>query len=81
MQMPPLRLIHSDAVYASGVGRLALRYWRTRPTGEILATLLPGRTEALRVKPDGRVMNWNTRLKVLIERGEDIDSLPREDVP
>jgi len=79
--MPPLQLIHSDAVYASGPGKLSLAYWRTRPTQEIRDSLLPGQSEALRVKPDGRVMNGNTRLKVLIERGEDIDSLPREGVP
>ncbi|MBX9622732.1 MAG: hypothetical protein K2X82_02865 [Gemmataceae bacterium] len=78
---PPLRPIHTDAVYQSGPGKLSLTYWRSRSTADILASLLPGRAEALRVKPDGRVMNGNTRLKVLAERGVDIDQLPREDVP
>jgi hypothetical protein len=32
----------------------------------------------LRVKPDGRIMNGNTRVKVLEERGFDVNSLPRE---
>jgi hypothetical protein len=30
------------------------------------------------VKPDGRMMNGNTRTKVLEERGYDINRLPRE---
>src|SRR5437763_1681903 len=37
-----------------------------------------GSREALRVKPDGRIMNGNTRIKVLEERGFDVDGLPRE---
>jgi hypothetical protein len=78
---PPLQLIHSDAVFAAGPGKLSLNYWRTRTTKEILASLQPGRPESLRAKPDGRVMNGNTRLKVLIERGEDINLLPREEMP
>ena len=32
----------------------------------------------LRVKADGRIMNGNTRVKVLEERGYNLDSLPRE---
>jgi hypothetical protein len=40
-----------------------------------------GLAESLRVKPDGRIMNGNTRIKVLEERGYDTDSLPREPVP
>ena len=78
---PPLRPIHTDAVYQAGPAKLPLGYWRSRPTAEILDTLVPGRVEALRVKPDWRVMNGNTRLKVLIERGVDVDGLPREEVP
>jgi hypothetical protein len=76
-----LKLIHSDAVYHSGPGKFSLDYWRRLPASDILDSLLPGRPEALRVKPVGRVMNGNTRLKVLLERGIDIDSLPREDAP
>jgi hypothetical protein len=81
MTPTPLRLIHTDAVYQAGPAKLSLAHWRSRPTAEILDSLLPGRTEALRVKPDGRVMNGNTRLKVLTEPGIDIDELPREDLP
>ena len=78
--MPPLQLIHGDAVYAAGPAKRSLDYWRTRSAADILDTLLPGRREALRVKPDGRVMNGNTRVKVLLEWGVDVDALPRETV-
>jgi hypothetical protein len=79
--VPPLTLIHSDAVYQVGPAKLSLAYWRARPTPAILDSLLPDRSEALRVKSDGRVMNGNTRLKVLLERGVDINGLPREELP
>jgi len=57
---------------------MSLDYWRDRPTVEIVESLDPGRREALRVKADGRVMNGNTRVKVLRERNYDVDALPRE---
>ena len=38
----------------------------------------PGMEEALRVKPDGRVMNGNHGVTVLMERGVDVNALPRE---
>lgn len=77
---PPLRRIHSDATLQSGSAKYSLDYWRKQPTAEIIESLTPGKTEALRVKPDGRIMNGNTRIKVLEERGYDIDSLPRESI-
>jgi hypothetical protein len=75
---PPLQRIHSDATYQAGSAKLALEYWRKQSTTDIVRTLAPGSREALRVKPDGRIMNGNTRIKVLEERGYDINSLPRE---
>jgi hypothetical protein len=35
----------------------------------------------LRVKPDGRVMQGNSRISILVERGFDVNTLPREIVP
>jgi hypothetical protein len=75
---PPLRRIHPGATYQSGSAKLALEYWRQQPTAVIVSSLAPGGREALRVKPDGRAMNGNTRIKVLEERGFDVNSLPRE---
>jgi hypothetical protein len=75
---PPLQRIHSDATYQAGSAKLALEYWRKQSTADIVCSLAPGSPEALRVKPDGRIMNGNTRVKVLEERGFDVNSLPRE---
>ncbi len=75
---PPLRRIHSDKTIESGASRFSLDYWRKQPTDDIIRSLQPGGAEALRVKPDGRIMNGNTRVKVLEERGVDVHRLPRE---
>jgi hypothetical protein len=75
---PPLRRIHSDETLASGASRFSLRYWRQRKTEEIIESLRPGKNESLRVKPDGRIINGNVRVKVLEERGFDADALERE---
>jgi hypothetical protein len=73
---PPLRRIHSDQTLETGANRIALEYWRKKTTDDIIKSLAPGQPESLKVKPDGRVMNGNTRIKVLEEHGEDVDSLP-----
>jgi hypothetical protein len=77
-ERPPLRRIHSDETLASGAGRFSLQYWRRRKTQEIVESLRPGKGEALRVKPDGRIINGNVRVRVLEERGFDTDELERE---
>lgn len=62
-EKPPLRRIHSDRTLEAGSSRFSLEYWRGQSVGDIIASLEPGTLEALRVKPDGRVMNGNTRIK------------------
>ena len=77
----PLRRIHADKTLETGPNRYSLDHWRKLPTDEIIKSLEPGNVESLRVKPDGRIMNGNTRIKVLEERGVDVNKLPREIVP
>jgi hypothetical protein len=79
-QRPSLRRIHTDETLATGTSRFSLTYWRKRKTKEIVESLRPGADEALRVKPDGRIINGNVRVKVLEERGFDVDGLEREPV-
>jgi hypothetical protein len=57
---------------------VALEHWRKQSAEDIVRSLQPGQPEALKVKPDGRIMNGNTRIKVLEERGVDVNMLPRE---
>ena len=78
---PLLRRIHSDHTLEIGSNRVALEYWRKQPTEDIVNSLQPGQPEALKVKSDGRIMDGNTRIKVLEERGFDVNSLPREVLP
>ncbi|HJQ34471.1 MAG TPA: hypothetical protein VJ866_19990 [Pyrinomonadaceae bacterium] len=77
---PPLRRIHSDETLESGESGLSLRYWRSRKTEEIVKSLRKGLDESLKVKPDGRVINGNVRIKILEERGFDVNGLDREAV-
>ena len=78
---PPLRRIHSDQTLETGSSRITLESWRQQSTAAIVQSLQRGNVEALQGQPDGRIMNGNTRIKVLEERGFDIHSLPREVLP
>ncbi|MFD3538995.1 ricin-type beta-trefoil lectin domain protein [Streptomyces sp. NPDC058662] len=71
---PPLKSLHPD----SSLDKSSLDFWGKQDTEDILFSLRPGAREALRVKPDGTIANGNTRIKVLRDRGYDVDSLPRE---
>lgn len=77
---PSLRRIHADETLETSISRFSLEYWRQRGTEEIIESLRPGKTEALKVKPDGRILNGNIRIKVLEERGFNTDNLERENV-
>ena len=78
---PPLRRIH-DAIYEQDPdARRSLEYHRSRTTEEIVESLRLDAKEPLRVKPDGRVFQGNTRIKVLEERGYPVNDLPRDIIP
>jgi len=80
---PPLRRIH-DAIYEQDAdARRSLEDHRSRTTQEIIESLRPrpDNKESLRVKPDGRVFQGNTRIKVLEERGYPVNDLPRDVLP
>jgi RHS repeat-associated protein len=76
---PPLRQLHSeDAMRGNLSGR---NYWEKKSTEEIIESLRPGGRDSLKVKADGTIMDGNTRVQILRERGVDVDSLPREPYP
>jgi hypothetical protein len=50
---------------------------RKMSTDDIIESLKPGSNEPLRVKSDGTIVDGNTRIKVLEERGVDVNNLPR----
>ncbi len=75
---PPRRRIHTDETPSPGLSRSSLRYWREQKTETIAEPLRPGNRESSQVKPDGRVLNGNVRVKVLEERGFNVDGLEGE---
>ena len=76
--VPPLRRIHETVYERDPKAQRSLLYHRRRPTDEIVRSLRPGEPEPLIVKPDGRIVQGNTRIKVLEERGYPVNGLPRE---
>ena len=75
----PMKLVrlHPDR----SLSKAGLAYWRRQTTQKILQSLSPGKPMSLKVKPNGIIMDGNTRTKVLEERGVDLDSLPFEPYP
>jgi hypothetical protein len=72
---PPLKRLHSDATIETN--KSGLDYWRRKPTPEIIDSLKPGQHYPLIVTPNGTVVQGNTRIKILEERGVDVNKLPR----
>lgn len=71
---PPLKSLHPD----SSLDKSSLDFWNKQDTDDIVFSLRRGAHEPLIAKPDGTIMNGNTRVAVLRSRGYDVDSLPRE---
>jgi hypothetical protein len=57
-----------------------LQYSKLSPQ-ELIDSLQPGQPGALKVRPNGTVIDGHYRLKILYDRGIDIDALPREILP
>jgi hypothetical protein len=55
-----------------------LAQFRRLSTEVIKASLQPGQSGSLKVRSDGTVLDGHHRLSILLERGEDIHSFPRE---
>jgi hypothetical protein len=79
--MPPLKRIHPDSTLDGGSSKYSTDYWQSKSTQEILDSLAPSAKEPLSVKPDGRILDGNTRIRILEGRGIDVNSLPRTIVP
>lgn len=74
MATPELKFLHPD----SSLVQSKIELFEKLSTDELIESLKPGNEGSLRVKQDGLVMNGNHRLKVLKNRGIDINALPRE---
>ena len=74
MNQPPLKFLHSE----SSLIELKLEYFRKISTEDLIESLKPEMEGALKTKPDGTIMDGHHRIKVLRERGVDVEKLPRE---
>ena len=71
---PKLQFLHSQGALNPG----KIEVLRRLPTDALKRTLRPGEPGSLKARPDGTVLDGHHRLSILLERGENIDELPRE---
>ena len=71
---PKLRFLHSDDL----LNAVKLAHFRRLSTEHLKSSLRPGKAGSLKTRPDGTVLDGHHRLAILLERAEDVDSLPRE---
>jgi ParB-like chromosome segregation protein Spo0J len=74
---PPLKPLHAD----SSLIQSKLDVYGKLSSQELIDSLKPGQQGSLKVRPDGTMVDGHHRIKVLRDRGVDVDSLPREIIP
>ena len=74
MHNPPLQPLHLSSV----LSQAKLNRYAKLTTEELIQSLEPGQIGALKVRPDGSVIDGHHRITILRERGVDVDQLPRE---
>jgi hypothetical protein len=72
-----LKRLHPD----TSLSKAGLAFWRRQPTELIVKSLAPGNRDSLKVKRNGIIMDGNTRIRVLEERGFAVAALPFEPYP
>jgi ParB-like chromosome segregation protein Spo0J len=77
MASPPLKSLHSDDT----LSRAKIAQYDKLSTQEIIDSLQPGQGGSLKVRPDGTVIDGHHRIKILRDRGVDVEALPREIIP
>ena len=74
---PLLKSLHPD----SSLSRVKLDQFDRLSNRQLVDSLKPGQQGALKVKPDGTMIDGHHRIKILQDRGVDVNSLPREIIP
>lgn len=77
MSQPPLKSLHAE----SALSQTKIVTFSRLSSDELINSLKPGQPGSLKTRPDGTVIDGHHRLRVLRERGIDIDALPREVIP
>jgi len=76
-EQPALKPLHSDSSLISS----KLDKYGKLSDQELIDSLKPGQQGSLKARPDGTIVDGHHRIKVLRDRGVDVDSLPREIIP
>lgn len=74
---PPLKPLHPE----SSLIRSKLDAFGKFTTEQLIDSLKPGQEGALKTRPDGTMIDGHHRIKILRDRGVDVDALPREVIP
>jgi hypothetical protein len=74
MNQPPLKPLHPD----DALNKVKIDTFSKLSTQEILDSLCPGQAGSLKARPDGTVLDGHHRLKIFVERGVDVNALPRD---
>ena len=77
MSEPPLKALHSDI----SLSQAKLGELDKLTNQELIDSLKPGQPGSLKVRPDGMIIDGHHRIKILRDRGVDVDLLPREIMP
>ena len=71
---PPLKALHTEAL----LSRAKLMQLELATTDELRQSLLPGRADCLKTRPDGTILDGHHRIHILRLRKVEVDDLPRE---
>jgi len=74
---PPLKPLHADG----SLIRSKLDKYDKLSNQELIDSLKPGQQGCLKVRPDDTIVDGHHRIKILRDRGIDVDSLPRAIIP
>jgi len=74
MSQPPLKSLHPE----SSLSRAKMDQYTKLTTKQLISSLEPGKPGSLKARPDGTVIDGHHRLRLLRDRGVNIDELPRE---
>lgn len=73
-KLRPLKPLHSD----SSLSQVKLEMFRKLTDQELQDSLIPGKPGSLKTRPDGTMIEGHHRVRILRDRGVDVDALPRE---
>lgn len=76
-RLPPLKPLHAR----TSMSEAKLAYFDGLSSDVLKRSLAPGQDHCLKAKADGTLLDGHHRIHVLRQRGEDVDTLPREVLP